>query len=560
VKNVSKQDGRSNFAKTCTIWRDRGFIECDNELHYRKVKMTPARVAAAPEDRREFLSKQQFSPEPIGNLDVLEIMKPYKEASCKCERAACKAAWSMNAPGVFQDSFVAPGAFHKGVGDPKTTGIPKRVMPVQFRLSADQSALLIKRFPDWWFVQVAAGGHDHPVSHVTTQVATYEAQQKLRGKRVLDIHGNPTANEAVMNQRRDAGAITTVVSLETPKDFLRQATKWGPEMQGNRRRYHIAAGLRDIAQHPERIAHDKDAFLGVHTAYYYPMREIANMLACSPNAPATFIMHKFDGQSGTLNNGELRWVKKDGMITQTNVLTNERYVHPDNSHWFNTSTWTRRTALEAHTRDANYDVKDGLTWTTNMCCEGTFIITAVAITSRAAHLDPLRLMPCIEDDAVLRWGGVDINVGPETHFVPIPGTHAKLFDELRAKMNFKLRDDKKFAAHVNTCEQKALLYNKVEGLVTDAKLLSRIQIASFWVDFETDCLAQTSLGESGAWMVRDQALAMSGKSMSRGTNLTTHIMRSVLQAIKSKSGVDAAIAVVDNAVLYAEARRVAVQA
>jgi len=526
--------------------------------HHNKKKKATQALKDAPNSASLMKVGYAF-PVPCTDAEILEQMRPYKDAICACERKACKAAWSMNAPGVFQNQFVAPGAFQKGVGEVAASHMLKRVMPVNFRLSTDEFKTLSKRFPDWYFQQVASGGHDHPISHVTAQVASFEAVAKLSRKRVLDVHGNPSANEATMLQRDDSPRFTTVVSLETPKDYLRQATKWGPEMRGAQRRYHVASGLRDIANHPDRIAHDKDAFLSVHTGYYYPMKEIANMMACSPGAPATFIMHRFEGQSGVINGGELSWVKdENGYVTQTNVKTGERYWHPDNSHWFNTNSWTNKSQLEAATD--NSGALNSLTWTVNMVCEGTFVITAVAITSKAAHLDPLRLSIMPGDDAVLRYGGVDIAVGDERHFVPIPGTHAKLFDELRSKMNFKLRDDKKFQAHVNTCEAKAKLYQKEEGLITSSKVLSNIQLASFWVDFETDCKANAQLGESAAWMVRDQKLALTGTSMARGNVFTTHVMRSVVAALSAKDKGSCFASIVDNAVTYIEARPIAQKA
>jgi len=311
-------------------------------------------------------------------------------------------------------------------------------MPLAFRISPKALDLLHKRFPNWYFVMEGTGGHDHPISHATTQVVAWELINTLKaGKSYLDLHGNPSSNERFAP---NGVTLDTYVSLASPKDYLRMRTKWGSQTVGGRKRYHLGGIISNRWSQSDdaHVARNRDGFLSVHTGYYYTPAEVLEVLKVSPEATLTMIMHRFVGKSGSLNDGELQWKKESvegrtDEVTQVNTGTGETYRHPDNNMWFDKSTWTDVSAFAAHTRDAEYDAPRALTWTLGMCCEGVYKVTVCALPAHAAYLDETVSSWKPEAGAITKWGGVDIEVGETVAFIELPGKAEALFDDLRKK-------------------------------------------------------------------------------------------------------------------------------
>lgn len=537
----TSSDGLSGWAKTCAIYANLNLIPCADPDHYNRVQVTQAHIdqhlcvpGARLRDRR---------PVRKPNAEIIGLMVPYKRARCECERSACKDAWGSNKPGVFQSEYVQRPNLFKGVGKLDPEQQPRRVMPLGFRLAKREFDILHERFGNWFFVSEGSGGHDHPISHATTQVVAWELVNSLKpGKSYLDLHGNPTSNEWL---RPSGVTLDTYVSLASAKDYLRKNTKWGPELDGQRRRYTIGPIISNRWHQTadSSIAENRDGFLSVHTGYYYQPAEVLSVLKKSPNATMTMVMHRFVGRDGSFNNDELKWVKETvgdrEQVTQTNVATGERYVHPDNAFWFNRTSWTDVSMLDAHDRTGpDYEAPRALTWTLGQCCEGVYKVTVTSMPAYAAYLDEVTTDAPAPDDTILHWGGCDIEVGESTYFIPLPSKSKDLFDELRKKMNHQQRTEKKFAAHNQTCQQKAQLYDQKHGLKLTAKELSKLTVASFWVDFAHDLHNNTKLVVDADWAAASYSAVVTGATLKKTSNKVDAVlglMSGIMKAGDTKS-------------------------
>jgi len=448
---------------------------------------------------------------------ILAEMEPFKKAACPCERAACRQAWEFNDPGVLQSEFVARGNYFKGVGEVK--GHPKTVIPVGFRLKKDEFDILHAEFPDYHFHQYKSDGHDHPISHVKTQVAAYEALLAFRrkGKKIIDIHGNPASNS---NMKRILGLdIVTFVTLVTAKDHIRAATKWAAS------EYTEVPYVRDLATSAAamEILEKADAMVSIHTAYYYSMEEVSSMMSLMKDkATFTCIMHKFDGAAGSLNNGELQWKKVGGRITQVNASTGESYEHPDNSRWFSQGTWAPMTRVQAAESD-NYERmragKQGLAWTSTRVCDGVYRFLCVRVPvevvwNEEANKGGLNLSapPDLE---------VNIKLGPVEKRLFIPSRFAKVYDECRKTIANKERTEKKWMAHVSTVRSKLNAFWSEHKLECDADMLATIQFASFWDGFTDQALEAITLNTAGQFLTSAHSRSVNGTHLTNMKNLLT---------------------------------------
>lgn len=541
--------GLSGWAKTCHIYANMNLIACANPDHHSRVTVTQAHIdqgvcvpGARLKDKR---------PVRKGTAEIIGLMQPFKRAACECERSACKEAWTWNRPGTFQSEYVQAPNLFKGVGSCKLEDTPRRVMPISFRLTAGELKVLHARFPNWHFVIEGTSGHDHPISHATTQVVAWELMHSLRpGKSYLDLHGNPTANERLAPE---GVTVDTYVSLASAKDYLRMKTKWGPEMKGNRRRY-TKGGIISNRWHntpDSAIAENRDGFLSIHTGYYYKPEEVLSVLKKSPDATFTMIMHKFDGKDGSFNEGELVWSKETkgnddtAVVTQVNARTGETYRHPDNAFWFKNTSWTNVTPSDAHLPGPAKEEMRALSWTLGQCCEGVYKVTVVAMPAYAAYLDEAKDSWRPDEGVLAKWGGVDLDVGQERVFMPLPTKAEALFDELRKKMNHQQRTQKKFAAHVQTCNQKAQLYEQTNGLKLNSKELSAIQVASFWVDFAHDLRTDGKLVVDGEWAVQSYGALLTGQSLRLHSNKVDAALTVVHALVSSNDRKAAAVRFLD---------------
>jgi hypothetical protein len=513
----AQREFRNNKHKTVVLTFERGGIDCDNPDHFKMVKKE---------------GSQYLVPVTRPATEILRDMEPFKKASCVCERAACRSAWSMNRPGPLQTEWVVNGLYHKGVGE--LNGPPKTVMPLNYRVSREQFEYLHKLFPDYHFVQVKNDGHDHPVSHAITQVATFEMMRgfKNSGKKILDIHGNPAANSLLRAEL--SLDITTAVSLISAKDYVRAATKW---RHGD---YVEAPYLRDMPNPEHKFTETLskvEAFTSVHTTYYYAMEEIhAVMAAAKPRATWTAIMHRFKGDEGSFNNGEIKWKRVGGDILQWNVATGESYRHPDNCWWFERDAWCPIT-------DPGFALASSkmgsLAWTKTEVTPGTYRVVATICSDKAAAIE-------LHGDTsrpTYKANHVSVQIGLAKKEFDISENHMVLYEECKKAVSSKARSERQWVAHVGMVKSKAKpLVEK--GVVINADQLCAITLASFWDGFQGQAEEQISFQTCAQFLVSQHEKSMQGKNLSKLTNfvdLALDIASKALSANSAKTGTAAVI-------------------
>lgn len=516
-----RKDGETYKQRSVRLGYESDKLSCKNVDHYRMVRLNPGDRFMTPVVRPA--------------LELLRDMVPFAKASCACERAACRQAWTWNEPGVLQTEFVANGNYHKGVGEPGKDRI-KKVMPLNYRLSDAQFKLLHDKFPDYHFVQVKSDGHDHPISHTITQIASYEMMCSIRrNASVLDIHGNPSANARL---RKSLGMdIQTAVSKVSAKDWIRAATKWKGE------EYIEAPYIRDMPTDPtfKEILRKKDVLTSVHTSYYYSHDEINHVLSgCADQAVWVAIMHKFEGDSGTLNNGELRWVRDGGDIVQTNVATGEVYRHPDNREWFVRDShcpFDLTKALEsADSAEKIAHLQDdlgSLTWTTTEVTPGTYRFLAVRVPNKVAWMD-LR-----GDCSKPKWQPtvVKTTVGLATQEFVLRPELASFYGECVKMAVHKQRTEQQFRLHVGSVKSKAKNIVGGDGSKVDATAeeLASIIMASFWGNVQDEVLSDVAFKASAQWYVRTQTRAAEGKHLFKADNFVK-VMLSIAHKAANAEG------------------------
>jgi len=330
--------------------------------------------------------------------DVLEMMQPFKDATCWCERNACRKSWEFNYPGQSQLDYVAPFAYRKGYG--KVVDAPKMVECVNYTLTPVQESYLERSYPNRVFCTTGDAYHDHPISHISAGISARRVWAKVKHGTeekpcvYVDLDGNPGANETVM--RRFPGLkIITTCSAVSSKDFVRSAVTWGPQtdQQGNPRYYPVH--IRDFGHLKTVYGVDLESVEGVvsfHSVYYYDRREISAVLQLCPEATFTAVLHRHCGDSGELYGGEHLWerVRETQEIVQTNTHTGEKYVHPCTEKWFNYTSCVVSQGHVAVVHESGSEANVGgqaLAWTTNMLNPDTFILVIVACPVIVAKSD-----------------------------------------------------------------------------------------------------------------------------------------------------------------------------
>jgi len=402
-------------------------------------------------------------------------------------------------------------------------------------LSDAQFKLLHDRFPDYHFVQVKSDGHDHPISHTITQIAAYEMMCSIRkGAAVLDIHGNPSSNARL---RKSLGMdIQTVVGKVSAKDYIRSATKWrGQE-------YIEGPYIRDMPTDEKfsKILKTRDVLTSVHTSYYYSHDEINAVLAgAADEAIWVAIMHKFEGDSGTLNNGELKWVRDGSEIVQTNVATGEVYRHPDNREWFVRDShcpFDLTKALEdcADNKAAArlQNAMDSLAWTKTEVTPGTYRFLAVRVPNSVAWMD-------LRGDYVKPvWQPTVVKTsvaGATQEFILRPEL-ASFYGECVKMAVYKKRDEKSFQLHVGSVKSKAKNIVGGDGSRVDANAdeLAAIIIASFWGNVAKEVTTDATFKACAQWYVRTQTAAAEGRHLLKADNFVKVALNIVGKALDAK--------------------------
>jgi hypothetical protein len=258
-------------------------------------------------------------------------------------------------------------------------------LPVGFALPREKLDKLKKEFPGVFFHCRDNGNHDHPYSHVVTQIGTRMLQRRIQpGARILDVYGNPRACDS-FNASQGQAALPKVAKALVKRfgaaDFIREVNKWGPftDDEGNER-YHRGT-LRSLVNSGEIANYDVLQF--VHTLYYEDMQVICDALHAPGGKRVAYgLIHRHPLSSGTINDGEQSYVKNGkGLVKQVNLKTNSTYVHPDitplmfseHKQWFPASKLATRTM-------AGDEPLQGLTWECHIINDDTWVIEMVPYT------------------------------------------------------------------------------------------------------------------------------------------------------------------------------------
>jgi hypothetical protein len=476
-------------------------------------------------------------------IDIINQMSIGADSKCECERTACIEAWAWNRPGTFENDWVQPGSYHRGWGKYEPSNAPRRVMPLTFNLSKQQVEYLHTRNPGWLFVTVGTDFHDHPVAHAQSQVATYNLFHSLRAGKYLDLHGNPAHCERLNAEMKDK-TFTAMCNVESTADVVRKNTKWGEKVKGGKVRW-VESALRDIStcpgERPEAAGDARDAWderklnmdtlqasdglTSVHTLYYYEPCELAHVINSTKGKMMTAIMHRFVGQSGTINNGEQRWERyedKNGKsrIRQTNVLTNMSYDHVDNERWFQNYSWSPYRGTDA---GEHLNEKIALAWDANIAADGVFVFRITTATVREALLDTSWKEPApveikLNSAAyVKKYGKVKLENLSGTEEITIPDAYQDLFNELRLRcVSYTSHDTAKYKSHAQYVAVKTKGTMAVKN-VDDVQVIYDLCYASFWVDRKLDRSFAASYNTDAKRLVIDAIiLAATSKSLLSG--------------------------------------------
>lgn len=501
-----------------------GRLSCGVEAHHR------VRSWVDPATQRRFTDVER---KPL--YDLYDMMMPQQVAKCSCLKSACEAQWNRNFHGAYTTTAISPGSYTKGLDCPGS--VPKKVYSVPFTLKPDALKYLISRFPEWFFVCRFAGSHDHPIAHISTRIAGERIMDKLRRGTAanplvyVDLNGNPGANESYM-LRNPGLIIHTAVEAVTPKDYVRQVIKWGPQFKadGSARWHQIS--VRDIgyAIAGPFVGMKIDGFISIHTTYYYDNAEIVRMLSAY-RCPLYSAMHRFELNCGEMNNGEMRYDKRirgtTSSVYQTNVATGGTYYHPDNSVWFDCDSFTVG--------------DDGVGWDANLLCDETFIFTIVYCPAVQCHMSEKCLthagvLPTTElrsdpshsaqsQSSIMATNEVRVNLCGVTSTCPISSHHVNFFGAMRTAMIGKSRTTKQLADHISRCKIQAADKTKNRGMLIECQQLDSIARQSFWIDFADQHGAdRLMIGRSYATVINADALYREGGS---------HVLRNTMTTLAS---------------------------
>lgn len=194
------------------------------------------------------------------------------------------------------------------------------------------------------------------------------------GHRIIDLFGDPSKADNFNRSQRNARQPKSMVSYvctKTEKDCIR-ALGWGAAVNGQGDTRYVRSRTGDVMADLDPTRSGVDAAFGVadttkltyflaHTLYYLKDEEIAGLLQ-PEGSRMVAIVHRHEGQQGTLFNGECSYGKVGLAVEQVNKLTGERYVHRDMSYL-----WTSSSKV-VHTTAGSY------VWTFHMVTKETWIV------------------------------------------------------------------------------------------------------------------------------------------------------------------------------------------
>jgi hypothetical protein len=263
---------------------------------------------------------------------------------------------------VHQDTF---GWTYLKRSDVKETA--GRLYRAKFFVPKEGREWLEEQYPAYTFVwDTALSHHDHPVSHITTELNEVGMVESLvREKKTwIDLFGNGNRD------RKYKRKCYNMYSLKTPKDYIRYQ-KLGD--------YDVPYDLAKLCD-PTSIYGKIDHVTCTHAAYYLSMDDIGRIVNTSKTRVLEALVHRHSDVHGFLNHKEQEyWVNEEGTVRQVNVRTGEKYSHPSLEALFHQG--SARTA------------RGGVAWTIKAAGGDSFIVKFVGCPNEICEtFTPLRFL------------------------------------------------------------------------------------------------------------------------------------------------------------------------
>jgi len=216
-----------------------------------------------------------------------------------------------------------------------------RLYRCKFYMPPSGKEFFREQFPGYTFVwDGATGHHDHPVSHLCNELNEIEMVEGLvsSGEPWIDLFGNGNRD------RKYKRKCVNMFTLATSKDYIR----------------YQEPGSTDVLFDMDKLC-DPDGVYGkikhitiTQALYYLSMEQIGRIVNVHSGRRLHALVHRHSKTRGELNAGEQEYfIDGNGVVTQWNVATGEKYTHPTLEplfHQFNATTshggvaWTVRAA------------------------------------------------------------------------------------------------------------------------------------------------------------------------------------------------------------------------
>jgi hypothetical protein len=248
---------------------------------------------------------------------------------------------------------------------------------------AEKRAHIEEQYPQFSFLwDTATQHHDHPLSHIATELNEMEMTYDLvaKGKTYIDLFGNGRRND---KYKRKA---VTVYTKATSKDYIRHQYPNVKSIQ-----------VQDITSlcDPKTDLGKIDDVCITHALYYLTMDEVSAIVNTSEKRRLRALIHRHPASSGSLSFGELNYaVSEEGIVRQENALTGEYYEHP---------------SLEALFHQSSAISKNGgVAWTIRSASPDSFFVDFVACPNEVAKVYKPLVEIAPESRTVIKVDGVRI--------------------------------------------------------------------------------------------------------------------------------------------------------
>jgi len=240
-----------------------------------------------------------------------------------------------------------------------------RLYRTKYFVPEEHRSFFETNWPAYTFIwDSALKHHDHPVAHLATELNEIEMLEDWQGQdeQWIDLFGNTGRDK---KYKRNC---LVLIAYAIDKDYIR----------------HQHRDKRCFDFNMEALCDPNTEFGKIkrisitHALYYLTIQDLGRILHTRPGRVVKALVHRHKETYGLLNKGEQEYrVAENGLVTQTNVVTGEKYVHPSLEAMFHQS--SAKTAF------------GGITWSTRAAGGDSFIIEIVGCPNDvAADYVPLR--------------------------------------------------------------------------------------------------------------------------------------------------------------------------